>query len=112
IAVEASSSTRGLEYALRALAFGGVCTAVGFYLRQGTPLPLWNMYMKSATLKVGVSHPSADLPAVLRLIEERRFQPEKVTGLVADWDDAATAFLESSTKVIVRRARLTAPAQV
>src|SRR5207302_1512688 len=60
IAVDASSTTEGLAYALRALSPGGVCTGVGFYLRKGTPLPLWPMYLKTATLQVGISHPRRD----------------------------------------------------
>ena len=103
ITVDASSTTAGLTYALDVLAPGGTCTGVGFYVRRGTPLPLWKMYMKSATLRVGVSHPSADLPAVLRLIEQGLFDPAKVSTLVADWDDAPRALLEHSTKVVIRR---------
>jgi threonine dehydrogenase-like Zn-dependent dehydrogenase len=107
ITVDASSTTAGLAYALGALAPGGNCTGVGFYLRRGTPLPLWNMYMKSTTLRVGVSHPSADLPAVLSLVERGLFDPARLSTTVADWDDAPRALLEHSTKVVLRRPRLT-----
>jgi alcohol dehydrogenase len=104
IAVDASSTTTGLEHALTALSPGGVCTGVGFYIRRGTPLPLWKMYFKSATLHIGVSHPRTHLPAVLRLIESGRFDPRRINPLVADWDDAPRVLLERVTKVIVRRA--------
>jgi threonine dehydrogenase-like Zn-dependent dehydrogenase len=103
ITVDASSTTAGLAYAISALAPGGTCTGVGFYLRRGTPLPLWKMYMKSATLRLGVSHPSADLPALLPLLESRLFDPATVNTLVADWNDAPRALLERSTKVVIRR---------
>ncbi len=106
ITVDASSTTVGLAFAIDALAPGGTCTGVGFYLRRGTPVPLWKMYMTSATLRVGVSHPRADLPDVLALIASRRFDPSLVTTLVADWDDAPRALLERSTKVVIRRASL------
>ena len=106
ITVDANSTTAGLTFALNALAPGGSCSAVGFYLRRGTPLPLWKMYMKSASLHVGVSNPSADLPAVLSLVASKRFDPSQLTTLVADWDDAPRALLERSTKVVVRRAPL------
>jgi len=33
----------------------------------------------------------------------RRFQPEKVTTLVANWENAPQAFLEDTTKVVVQR---------
>jgi alcohol dehydrogenase len=103
ITVDASSTTAGLAYALAALAPGGVCTGIGFYVRHGTPLPLWNMYLKSATLHVGVAHARADLPALLALLQRGTFDPSIVTSLVAAWDDAPTALLERSTKVVLRR---------
>ena len=106
ISVDASSTTAGLSYALTVLAPGGTCTGVGFYLRRGTPLPLWKMYLKSATLHVGVSHPSTDLPATLALIQSGAFEPGKVNTLVASWEDAPRALLERSTKVVIRRAPL------
>jgi alcohol dehydrogenase len=103
ITVDASSTTRGLTHALAALAPGGVCTGVGFYVRRGTPLPLWNMYLKSATLHIGVAHARADLPALLALLERRSFDPTVVTSLVASWDDAPRALLERSTKIVLKR---------
>jgi threonine dehydrogenase-like Zn-dependent dehydrogenase len=51
ITVDVSGTTAGLRYALGALSPGGTCSAAGFYLRRGTPLPLWQMYMKSVTLR-------------------------------------------------------------
>jgi hypothetical protein len=55
---------------------------------------------------VGVSHPSADLPGVMALIEAGLFAPAHVNTLLAAWDDAPRALLERSTKVVVRRAPL------
>jgi threonine dehydrogenase-like Zn-dependent dehydrogenase len=106
ITADASSSSAGLTYALGSLAPGGTCTALGFYVRRRTPLPLWKMFMKSSTLHVGISHPSTDLPATLALIEQKEFDPALVTTLVANWDDAPRALRERSTKVVIRRAPL------
>ena len=105
ITVDASNRQAGLELAIRALAPGGVCTAVGFYFRCGTPLPLWHMYLKGARLHVGVSNPRADLPDVLDLIAGGRFDPTVVTPRVSGWDEAAEAFLDrDAAKVVVARA--------
>src|SRR5207247_7807893 len=54
VVLEATSRAAGLRRALRALAPGGVCTAVGYYLMTGTRVPLLRMYATEATLGVGV----------------------------------------------------------
>jgi len=106
ISVDASASVAGLNFALRSLAPGGICTGVGYYFAPKAALSLMQMYANCSTLHVGISHPRADLPPLLELMQSGRFRPEKVTTLVADWDDAPRAFLERTTKVVVRRAPL------
>jgi alcohol dehydrogenase len=103
IVVDASATPPGLRYALRSLAPGGVCTSVGYYFAKGTALPLMQMYANDSTLHTGISHPGPDLPALLELVAAGRFRPERVSTLVANWGDAAEAFLEDTTKVVVRR---------
>lgn len=108
ITVDASSTATGLKYAIDVLAPGGTCTALGFYFRRGTPLPLWSMYLNDATLRIGVAHAREHLPAVLDLIAQKRFNPSVVTTLLSPWDDAPRALLEPSTKVVLQRPRLAA----
>lgn len=104
ISVDASNEERGLDYAVRSLASGGVCTSVGFYFRRGTPLPLWRMYLDGTTFRTGLSNPRADLPDVLALVRAGRFHPELVTTRVAEWDSADEAVLDrDATKVVVTR---------
>lgn len=109
IAVEASGRRAGIDYAMRSLAVGGVCTGVAFYFFKGTPLPLWRMYLKSTSFRTGLSHPSADIPAVIDLVRAGRFDPSKVTTVVGPWEDAPTVFLQRGTKAVVQRPRTTAP---
>src|SRR5260221_3609229 len=103
ITVDASMNQEGIRFAIRSLAPGGVCTSVGYYFQKGTAIPLMQMYANDSTLHTGISHPRAALPDVLELIESKKFQPEKITTLLANWDDAAEAFLERTTKVVVHR---------
>jgi alcohol dehydrogenase len=103
ISVDASASADGLRFALRSLAPGGCCTGVGYYFLKNAKLPLARMYFNTTTLHLGVSSPRSDLPDLLALIANRRFQPEKVTTLVANWENAPQAFLEDTTKVVVQR---------
>jgi alcohol dehydrogenase len=101
--VDASSTTAGLRFALRSLAPGGHCTAVGFYFGKRTGLPLMQMYANSTTLHVGVSHPRRDLPDVIELVRQGIFDPLKVATLITDWDEAPDAFMTRTTKVLVAR---------
>jgi threonine dehydrogenase-like Zn-dependent dehydrogenase len=103
ISVHASSDSASLTYAIQALSPGGTCTAVGFYMRKGTPLPLWRMFMNSSTLHVGISHPRRDLAKLLALVSSRAMGLERVVTVDAPWDDAPRAFVEDATKVVVRR---------
>jgi threonine dehydrogenase-like Zn-dependent dehydrogenase len=75
VVVEATSRATGLRTAIRALAPGGVCTAVGYYPAAGTRLPLMRMYATDATLQVGVSHARAVLPELLAFLARTTSPP-------------------------------------
>lgn len=103
VVVEASSSTRGLRYALRSTAPGGMCTAVGYYVGANTGIPLMHMYATDITLRLGVSHPRAVLPELLDWVHVNDFQAERVTTRLADFDDAPQAYAEKTTKLVLQR---------
>jgi threonine dehydrogenase-like Zn-dependent dehydrogenase len=107
VVVEATSTAAGLRRAIRALAPGGVCTAVGYYLASGTRTPLMHMYATDATLRVGVSHARAILPDLLAFVAATNFPAERVTTLAAGWDEAPTAYTARTTKVVLHRDPLT-----
>ncbi len=107
VVIEATSRASGLRRAIRALAPGGVCTAVGYYLASGTRVPLMRMYATDATLRVGVSHARAALPELLAFIHRTGFPAERVTTLTAAWDDAPDAYTARTTKVVLQRDPLT-----
>lgn len=103
VVVEASSRAQGLRDALRALRPGGICTGTGYYLGTGTRLPAMDMYATSATLNIGVSHVRPVLPELLDFIATTDFEAGRVTSVLADWDDAPTAYLERTTKLVIHR---------
>jgi alcohol dehydrogenase len=103
ITVDASMNEDGLRFAIRSLATGGICTTVGYYFKKGTSIPLMQMFANDSALHTGVSHARACLHDVLDLIQSKKFQPQKITTLVANWEDAAEAYLERTTKVVVHR---------
>jgi threonine dehydrogenase-like Zn-dependent dehydrogenase len=110
IAVDGSGVNGALEFAIRSLSAGGVCTTVFFHLRAGTPVPLWYMYVNGVTLKTGLANVRADLPEILETIRSGRLKPELVTTLLADWDAAPDALLDATTKVVLVRPPILAAA--
>ncbi len=106
VVVEAASNARGLREGLRALAPGGVCVGTGYYVRTNTKLPMMDMYATSVTLQVGVSHVRPVLPELLEFIAQTGFEAERVTTLLADWNDAPAAYQERATKVVLHRTPL------
>jgi threonine dehydrogenase-like Zn-dependent dehydrogenase len=103
VVVEASSRAAGLRRAVRSLAPGGICTAVGYYLGTGTRVPVMHMYATDATLRVGVSHARAALPDLLAFIARTGFPAEEVTTVTADWSDAPVAYAARTTKLVLQR---------
>ncbi|WP_243793526.1 zinc-binding dehydrogenase [Saccharopolyspora gloriosae] len=103
VVIEATSGAAGLRRALRSVAPGGVCTAVGYYVATGTRVPLMRMYATDATLRLGVSHARAFLPEMLDFVARTGFPAERVTTLTADWGDAPAAYTAKTTKVVLRR---------
>jgi threonine dehydrogenase-like Zn-dependent dehydrogenase len=103
VAVEATSRPAGLRAAIRALAPGGICTGVGYYLASGTRLPLMHMYATDVILHLGVSHPRAILPELLDFIARTGFPAERMADTVADWEDAPRAYAARTTKLVLQR---------
>jgi len=103
VVVDASGHPKGLATALRSVAPGGICTSVGAYPGNATPIPLWDMWLGAATLCTGLVNARADLPKVLSLIVDGGFKPESVPTRVAAWEDAPQAFLDPVAKLVIAR---------
>jgi alcohol dehydrogenase len=110
IAVEASSHGSGVRDALRSLNPGGVCTPVGYYMAPNTKVPLMHMYANDASLRIGVSSVRPVLPELLDFVARTGFPAEKVTTMLADWEDAPTAYAARTTKLVLHRPPLDAGA--
>ena len=62
-----------------------------------------HMYANDATLRVGVSSVRPLLPDLLAFVARTGFPAEKVTTLLADWEDAPTAYATRTTKLVLHR---------
>jgi alcohol dehydrogenase len=103
ITVDASANADGLACALRSVAPGGVCTSIGIYYGNMTPVPLLDMYGTGVRFHTGRANARTDMPAVLELIASRRLRPELVTSEVVAWEDAAEALTNPSMKPVFVR---------
>jgi threonine dehydrogenase-like Zn-dependent dehydrogenase len=70
-------------------------------------MPLFRMYLRSASLHIGRAHVRDGMPAVLELIQQGRLDPGQVTTAHADWEEADEAFREhiarGGTKLVISR---------
>jgi threonine dehydrogenase-like Zn-dependent dehydrogenase len=105
ISVAALHDRAGLACAIRSTAPDGVCTGCGIYFEPETPMPLFEMYSQGIRFFTGRVHARAAMPAVLDLVREGRFRPERVTGRVVPWADAAEALVEHDEKIVISRER-------
>lgn len=103
ITVSASADPAGLACALRSTEPDGVCTNIGIFFGDATPVPLLEMYTKGITFKTGRVHARACIPDVLALVADGRIHPERVTGSVAAWHDAAEALAHHTVKTVIVR---------
>jgi alcohol dehydrogenase len=72
-------------------------------VNTGTKIPVMDMYATSATLHVGVSNVRPVLPELLDFVATTGFPAERVTSLLADWNDAPNAYQARTTKVVLHR---------
>ncbi len=82
-----------LAAALAHTAPDGVCTSSGG-LHRDARIPLLKMYVRRATLHVGIPHARALIPEVLELMAQGRLRPEAVITAEAPLDQAPAALRE------------------
>ena len=104
VTVNATSSQRGLDLAIRSTAPDGVCTSTGIFLAAPPTMPLLEMYEKVMTFHTGRAHARSNIPAVLDLVQRQLFRPELVTTKTVAWHEAPLALIEGGwTKLIFER---------
>jgi alcohol dehydrogenase len=103
ITVDASGDVDGLACALRSTEPEGICTSIGIYFSEATPVPLLEMYTKGIRFHTGRVHARPAMTPILELVREGSFRPELVTGETATWDDAAEAVANHRSKLVITR---------
>lgn len=103
VTVDASADPAGLACALCSTKPEGICTSVGIYFSETTPVPLNEMFYAGITFKTGRAHSRSGIEPVLALISSGKLRPELITTRLAAWDDAPLALLDLSPKVVLTR---------
>lgn len=101
IVVDAGFQPAGLKFALHSTEDEGILQSLGFMF-EPMPVPLGKLYTRGIQLHIGRTHAAALLPEVVPLIAAGRLNPSAVTTRIVDREDAASAWLEPATKLIVR----------
>ena len=103
ITVDFSGTHEGLACALQSTGPDGHCTINAVYFEERTPMPLLAMYTYGVNVYTGRVHSRAVMEPILGLVAEGKLKPEEVTGEKADWDDAAEALANHSSKLVISR---------
>jgi threonine dehydrogenase-like Zn-dependent dehydrogenase len=103
ITVDASGDPEGLACALRSTEPEGICTSIGIYFTEMTPVPLLEMFTKGIRFRTGRVHARPAMEPLLELVREGRFRPEQATGETAGWEDAPEAVAGHRSKLVISR---------
>ncbi len=103
ISVDASADPDGLNCALRSTEPEGICTSIGIYFTETTPVPLLEMYTKGIRFHTGRVHARPTMEPLLDLVREGKLKPELVTAETASWDQAPEAIANHRSKLVVSR---------
>jgi alcohol dehydrogenase len=101
IAVHASGRADGLPAILRSLDFGARLTST-YVAAPEVALPYMELFTTGVQMTIGDQNTRAHMPAVLQALAAG-FDPTTIIAEVADWADAAEAFLSPAPKLVVRR---------
>jgi threonine dehydrogenase-like Zn-dependent dehydrogenase len=103
ITVDASGDPDGLACALRSTEPEGICTSIGIYFTETTPVPLLEMFTKGIRFHTGRCHARPAIEPLLDLVREGKFEPQLATGETAEWDDAPEAIAGHRSKLVISR---------
>ncbi len=102
VVVDGTADAAGLACAVRSTEDQGLLTVVGVLFGEA-PLPLPEMYTRGITVHVSRADSRRHLPGVLELAASGAFDPLAVPTTVVPFDDAAEAWLQPATKLVLQR---------
>lgn len=103
IVSDCGTTAEGMRYAIASTEPEGVCHSASYLPAPETGLPMGRLYTLGIRFFIGRAHAASLLPEVMGLIADGLLHPEQVTTTVASWEDAPSAWLEDSIKLVVAR---------
>lgn len=100
IVVDATGREEGLRFCLSSVDAWGTCTSVGIYFGE-VSMRLYDMYTRGVRFLTGRVDARRDLPAALALAGRGAFALAPVVTRLVAWEEAAGAWLEPATKLVV-----------
>jgi threonine dehydrogenase-like Zn-dependent dehydrogenase len=104
LVIDASSTSKGLDTALKSVRNFGTISSSGIYVKK-TQMSLIEMYAKGVNFRIGLANARTDAERVIRLMAKTKIPFELATTKLDIWENAESAFLTETTKVIVTRQR-------
>jgi threonine dehydrogenase-like Zn-dependent dehydrogenase len=102
ITVDATGREEGLRFALASTDVWGECTSIGVYFGD-VPMPLLDLYTRGIRFATGRVDARRDLPAALAAATAGALDLDAIATTVVPWGEAAAAWAEPATKLVVRR---------
>ena len=104
ITVDASGTHEGLACALRSTAPEGICTIIAIYFEPRRPrCRCWRCTRRGSASTPAASTPAPRWSRCSTWSARGSFEPERVTGETAAWDDAAEAVAGHRSKLVISR---------
>jgi threonine dehydrogenase-like Zn-dependent dehydrogenase len=103
ITVDVTGDAEGLATVIRSTARYGHCTSLAINFNTTTPVPLLEMYTRGITFHTSRADSLRYLPGVLKLLANSAFDPLAIPTAIRPWGQAADAWLEPATKLVITR---------
>ena len=103
VTVDVTGDADGLATVIRSTARYGHCTSLAIDFNATTPMPLLEMYTRGITFHTSRADSLRYLPDVLKLLTTTAFDPLAIPTTIRPWSEAADAWLQPATKLVITR---------
>lgn len=103
LVVDASGTEEGYRFCVRSADVEGTITSASIFWTNKFSIPYMDLYLNGATLKIARVDSRESMPRVLEWIASGKLRARDIVSATADFSQAADAWLEPSTKLVITR---------